>query len=118
MGKQELNAIAKTRTSETPTWFQQMAASGIIGALSGLSGFATGSGLTAAGAGLTGIVGTVGTARGLSTPTAQKFLAGQLGVQQAAQRGLQKEIPMTGIQAVDVIKSFPRAGAGMLTSEQ
>ena len=117
MAKQELNAIAKTRTSETPTWFQQMAASGIIGALSGLSGFATGGGLTAAGAGLTGIAGTVGTARGLSTPTAQKFLAGQLGFQQAAQRGLQKEIPMTGMQAVDVIKAFPRAGVGMLTSE-
>ena len=117
MSEQELVEIGKTRTSETPTWFQQMAASGIIGALTGASGFITGGGLTAAGAGLTGIVGTVGTARGLSTPTAQKFLAGQLGVQQAAQRGLQKEIPMTGMQAVDVIKSFPRAGTGMLTSQ-
>ena len=114
---QELKEIGKTRTSETPTWFQQMAASGIIGALTGASGFATGGGLTAAGAGLTGIVGTVGSARGLSTPTAQKFLAGQLGFQQAAQRGLQKEIPLTGMQAVDVIKSFPRAGTGMLTSQ-
>lgn len=117
VSEQELAAIAETRTSKTPSWFQQMAASGIIGALTGVSGFTTGGGLTAAGAGLTGIAGTVGTARGLSTPSVQKFLAGQTGFQQATQRGLQKEIPMTGMQAVDVIKSFPRAGVGMLTAE-
>jgi len=116
--KKELDDISRLRTPETPTWFHQMAASGIIGTSTGATGLATGGGMAGAGAGMSGIIGTVATAKGLASPSAQKFLAGQTGLQQSAQRGLKQQIPMTGMQAVDVIKSFPRAGVGMLSREE
>lgn len=107
-GEKELKAIAASRTIENPTWFQLLASSAIIGSVSGFS-----SGLTG---GLTAAAGVVGTARALSTPTAQKIIAGQTIPQEAVRRGLQK--PLVGdMSAVDAITSFPRVGAGLMTGE-
>ena len=114
----ELESIKNARTVPNPTWYHQMAASGVIGSLAGLGGLTSGGGLTAVGAGLAGIVTTIGASRALATPTAQRIIAGQTPLQQAAVRGLQQQAPLTGTRAVDVITSFPRAGAGMLTGQE
>ena len=116
--KDELSSISQARTVPNPTWFHQMAASGIIGSLAGLGGLTAGGGLTALGAGMAGIATTIGASRTLATPTAQRIIAGQTPFQQAAVRGLQQPVPLTGMQAVDVITAFPRVGAGMLTGQE
>lgn len=108
-GKQELSRISASRTPENPSWFQQLAASGIIAALSGIS--------SGPQAGLASFVGAVGTSRGLATPTAQRAIAGQTATQEAIRRGLQKPL-VAGMSPVDVITAFPRIGAGMITGEQ
>lgn len=115
----ELKNISKARTDENPTWFQQLAATSILGALSGTGAFLSGGAVGAGGLAATaaGLAGTVGLAKGLATPQAQRVIAGQTPTQEALRRGLQKPV-VGGMSAVDVITSFPRVGAGMLTGEQ
>lgn len=76
-GEKELSEINKLRTIENPSWFHQLAASGLIGSPAAL---ATGANP------VVGALGAVGTSKVLATPTAQKMLAGQLPLQEAAQR--------------------------------
>lgn len=108
-GKDELQAISNTRTIENPTWYHLLSSSAIIGSITGLQAGLSG--------GLTSAAGVIGTSRALATPSAQKIIAGQTVPQEAVRRGLQKPL-VGGMSAVDAIASFPRAGAGMLTSEQ
>ena len=108
-GKNELEAISKTRTIANPTWYQLLASSAIIGSITGLSAGLTG--------GLTSAAGVIGSSRALATPTAQKVIAGQTAPQEAIRRGLQKPL-VGGMSAVDAIASFPRVGAGLMTGEQ
>jgi len=107
-GKNELEDIQKTRTIENPTWYQLLASSAVIGSITGLQAGLTG--------GLASAAGVVGTSRALATPTAQKIIAGQTVPQEVARQALQKPL-VGGMSAVDAIASFPRVGAGMLTSE-
>ena len=109
VGSKELDTISKLRTSDTPSWFQQLAASAVIGGATGFSSGVQG--------GATAIAGTVGASRLLASPTAQKVVAGQTATQEAIRQGLQKPL-VGGMSAVDAITSFPRVGAGMLTGEQ
>lgn len=108
-GKNELEVIRQTRTPQNPTWYQLLASSAVIGSLTGLQAGLTG--------GLASAAGVVGTSRALATPTVQKIVAGQTVPQEVARQALQKPL-VGGMSAVDAIASFPRAGAGMLTSEQ
>ncbi len=108
-GKNELDVIRQTRTPQNPTWYQLLASSAVIGSLTGLQAGLTG--------GLTSAAGVVGASRALATPTAQKIIAGQTVPQEVARQALQKPL-VGGMSAVDAITSFPRVGAGMLTSEQ
>ncbi len=107
-GKNELDVIRQTRTPQNPTWYQLLASSAVIGSLTGLQAGLTG--------GLTSAAGVVGASRALATPTVQKIVAGQTVPQEVARQALQKPL-VGGMSAVDAIASFPRAGAGMLTSE-
>lgn len=107
-GKNELDVIKQTRTPQNPTWYQLLASSAVIGSLTGFQ-----TGLTG---GLTSAVGVVGASRALATPTVQKIVAGQTVPQEVARQALQKPL-VGGMSAVDAIASFPRVGAGMLTSE-
>lgn len=107
-GKNELEDIQKTRTIENPTWYQLLASSAVIGSITGLQAGLTG--------GLASAAGVVGASRALATPTAQKIIAGQTVPQEVARQALQKPL-VGGMSAVDAIASFPRVGAGMLTSE-
>lgn len=107
-GKNELDVIRQTRTPQNPTWYQLLASSAVIGSLTGLQAGLTG--------GLTSAAGVVGASRALATPTAQKIIAGQTVPQEVARQALQKPL-VGGMSAVDAITSFPRVGAGMLTSE-
>jgi len=107
-GKNELDVIKQTRTPQNPTWYQLLASSAVIGSLTGLQAGLTG--------GLTSAAGVVGASRALATPTAQKIIAGQTVPQEVARQALQKPL-VGGMSAVDAIASFPRVGAGMLTSE-
>lgn len=108
-GKKELAAIQQTRTIENPTWYQLLASSAVIGSITGFQAGLTG--------GLTSAAGVVGASRALATPTAQKIIAGQTVPQEVTRQALQKPL-VGGMSAVDAISSFPRVGAGMLTSEQ
>ena len=107
-GKNELDVIRQTRTPQNPTWYQLLASSAVIGSLTGLQAGLTG--------GLTSAAGVVGASRALATPTVQKIVAGQTVPQEVARQALQKPL-VGGMSAVDAITSFPRVGAGMLTSE-
>ena len=109
VGSKELDTISKLRTSDTPSWFQQLAASAVIGGATGFSSGVQG--------GATAIAGTVGASRLLASPASQKIVAGQTAAQEAIRQGLQKPL-VGGMSAVDAITSFPRVGAGMLTGEQ
>ena len=103
----ELNKINKARTLETPTWYHQLAASATAGTFSGFFGGATG--------GAAGIAAGVGTSRLLTTPTAQRVLAGQSAPQLAVQRAVATPL---GATAVEKIAAFPRIGVGMLSEQQ
>ena len=107
-GKNELDVIRQTRTPQNPTWYQLLASSAVIGSLTGFQ-----TGLTG---GLASAAGVVGASRALATPTVQKIVAGQTVPQEVARQALQKPL-VGGMSAVDAITSFPRVGAGMLTSE-
>ena len=107
-GKKELDVIQQTRTPQNPTWYQLLASSAVIGSLTGFQ-----TGLTG---GLASAAGVVGASRALATPTVQKIVAGQTVPQEVARQALQKPL-VGGMSAVDAITSFPRVGAGMLTSE-
>ncbi len=107
-GKNELDVIQQTRTPQNPTWYQLLASSAVIGSLTGFQ-----TGLTG---GLASAAGVVGASRALATPTVQKIIAGQTVPQEVARQALQKPL-VGGMSAVDAIASFPRVGAGMLTSE-
>ena len=103
-GEQQLSEINKLRTLENPSWFHQLAASGLVGAPAAL---ATGSNPIA------GVVGAVGTSKVLTTPTAQKLLAGQLPLQETAQKA-----QFLGSEALGTVPlAGGRALTGMLTGE-
>ena len=103
-GEKQLSEINKLRTLENPSWFHQLAASGLVGAPAAL---ATGSGPIA------GAVGAVGTSKVLTTPTAQKLLAGQLPLQETAQKA-----QFLGSEALGTVPlAGGRALTGMLTGE-
>jgi hypothetical protein len=92
------------RGIENPTWFHTLAATGI------LVGLTTG-GTLGAGAGL---ATAVGAARVLSTPTAQRVVAGQTTPQMAIERMLQSDA--TGTTADILSRSVGRTG--LLTGGQ
>lgn len=112
----KLEEIKITRTTNTPSWFQQLAATSVIGGLTGISGTIAGGVQTGLAAGAAGVAGTVQAAKTLATPQAQKVIAGQTPTQEAIRQGLKKPL-VGGMSAVDAITSFPRVGAGMLTGE-
>lgn len=102
VNEQEIAKLNALRTAENPSWFWQLAATGII---SGLTSLPTG--LTAAAAG-------IGTAKALTTPTAQKALAGQLPTQQAVQ-----QMQFLGSDALGTAPlAGSRAVTGMLTGQE
>ena len=116
---EELSAIDKARTIETPTWYHQLAASGLLATATGLGDLAGGGGFfSVAGKALAAGSGVIGVSRGLASPSTQRVLAGQSPLQQAAVRGLQKEVPLTGIRAIDAVTALPRVGAGMFTGQE
>ena len=102
---EELNKIEKLRTPENPGWFHRFAASGLIGTLTTVA--TQGNVLT----GLGNAVSTIGASKALSTPSAQRFLAGQTPLQQAAQQAK--------FMGSEALGTAPLAGAravtGMLT---
>jgi hypothetical protein len=115
----ELSAIGKARTVESPTWYHQLAASGILATATGLGDLVGGGGFfSVAGKALAAGSGMVATSRLLASPTTQKVIAGQSPLQQAAVRGLQQPVPLTGIRAIDAVTALPRVGAGMLTGQE
>ena len=103
-GEQQLSEINKLRTLENPSWFHQLAASGLIGAPAAL---ATGANP------VVGAVGAIGTSKVLTTPTTQKLLAGQLPFQETAQKA-----QFLGSEALGTVPlAGGRALTGMLTGE-
>ena len=54
----------------------------------------------------------------MASPSTQRVLSGQSPLQQAAVRGLRKEMPLTGIRAIDAVTALPRVGAGMFTGQE
>ena len=116
---EELAKINKARTLETPTWYHQMAASGILSIASGIGGAATGGGALGFGAGLGAFASSVGAAKGLVTEAAQKSIAGQTKTQGAVQKAVRQQIPYSGgMDAVEAVRGFSRAGAGLMTGER
>ncbi len=108
---EELNKIQQLRTPGNPSWFHKFAASGIIGGMTGLQAAATGGSSVASTIGAA--MGTIGTAKGLAGEGAQRFLAGQSPLQQAAQN---LKDPIYGSEALGTLPlAGARAVTGMLT---
>ena len=113
---EELAKINTARTLESPTWYHQLAASSVIGALTGAGGGATGGWSAGLGAGALAFGTTVKAAKGLASEAAQKAIAGQSPTALKVQSLARKEIPMTGgMDVVEAVRGFGRGGAGMLT---
>lgn len=102
--KSQLDELKQLRSSQNPSWFYTLAATGI------LAGFTTG-GALGAGAGL---AAAAGAGRVLAAPTAQRIVAGQTAPQMAAQRLLQDD--RTGMTADILARSIGRTG--LLTGGQ
>lgn len=102
--KSQLDELKQLRSSQNPSWFYTLAATGI------LAGFTTG-GALGAGAGL---AAAAGTGRVLATPTAQRIVAGQTAPQMGVQRMLQADA--TGRTADILARSIGRTG--LLTGGQ
>jgi hypothetical protein len=100
--KSQLDELKRLRSPEHPSWFHTLAATGILGKL-------TGTGLQA-GSLVTG--GALG--RTLATPTAQRIVAGQTAPQMGVQRMLQADA--TGRTADILARSIGRTG--LLTGGQ
>ena len=100
----ELDQLKQLRSPQNPSWFHTLAAHTILAGALGVSG-----GLVPAAVGA-GVV--AGTARALSSPTAQRIIAGQTPTQQAAYRSITSE------GAGQAAEAISRAGArGMLTGQ-
>lgn len=113
---EELAKIDKARTLEAPTWYHQLAASSIIGGLTGAGGAASGGAGWGLGAGAVAFGTAVKSAQGLASEAAQKAIAGQSPTALKVQSLARKEIPMTGgMDVVEAVKGFGRGGAGLLT---
>jgi len=102
--KSQLDELKQLRSSQNPSWFYTLAATGI------LAGFTTG-GALGAGAGL---AAAAGAGRVLATPTAQRIVAGQTAPQMGVQRMLQADA--TGRTADILARSIGRTG--LLTGGQ
>jgi hypothetical protein len=104
--KRDLDVLKKARSSENPSWYHTLAAHSILSVGLGLGSL--GGGAAAALGGL----GVAGAARVLSSPTAQRVVAGQTPTQQAAYRAITSE------GAGQAAEAISRAGArGMLTGQ-
>jgi len=102
--KSQLDELKQLRSSQNPSWFYTLAATGI------LAGFTTG-GALGAGAGL---AAAASAGRVLATPTAQRIVAGQTAPQMGVQRML--EADATGRTADILARSIGRTG--LLTGGQ
>jgi hypothetical protein len=102
--KSQLDELKQLRSSQNPSWFYTLAATGI------LAGFTTG-GALGAGAGL---AAAASAGRVLATPTAQRIVAGQTAPQMGVQRMLQADA--TGRTADILARSIGRTG--LLTGGQ
>lgn len=104
--QRDLDALNKAKSPENPSWYHTLAAHSILSVGLGLGSL--GGGAAAAIGGL----GVVGAARALSSPTAQRIVAGQTPTQQAITRALGSEGAGQAAEAVS-----RAAGRGMLTGE-
>ena len=102
--KSQLDELKQLRSSQNPSWFYTLAATGI------LAGFTTG-GALGAGAGL---AAAAGAGRILAAPTAQRIVAGQTAPQMGVQKMLQADA--TGRTADILARSIGRTG--LLTGGQ
>lgn len=102
--KPRLDQLKELRSSKNPSWFYTLAATGI------LAGLTTGGALGAA----TGLAAAGAAGRVLSTPTAQRLVAGQTAPQMAVERMLQSDA--TGMTADILSRSIGRTG--LLTGGQ
>ena len=84
---EELANIKAARVNEKPSWFHTLQATQFLG-------LPTGAALAYGGRGASQIVGALGGAR-LAEPSAQRFLAGQTGVQKAAQAAAASQVGQT-----------------------
>ncbi len=100
--KSQLDELKRLRSPQNPSWFHTLAATGILGKL-------TGTGLQAASLVTGGALG-----KALASPTAQRTVAGQTAPQMAAQRLLQDD--RTGMTADILARSIGRTG--LLTGGQ
>ena len=71
--KEHLDTIKRLRTPQSPGWFHQMASTGFLGSLMGVTGYALGGGIGS----VISAAGAVGLAKGLSEPSVQRAIAGQ-----------------------------------------
>ena len=94
----QLDELNQLKSSQNPSWFYTLAATGI------LAGLTTGG---VGGAGL-GLVAAAGSGRVLSSPTAQRIVAGQTAPQMSVQRMLQADA--TGKTADILSRSVGRTG--------
>lgn len=104
--QRDLDALNKAKSPENPSWYHTLAAHSILSVGLGLGSL--GGGAAAAIGGL----GVVGAARALSSPTAQRIIAGQTPTQQGITRALGSEGAGQAAEAVS-----RAAGRGMLTGE-
>lgn len=104
--KKDLDVLKQARSPENPSWYHTLAAHSILAV--GLGIGSLGGGAAAALGGL----GVVGAARMLSSPTAQRVVAGQTPTQEALTRALSSE---GAGQAAEVASRI--AGRGMLTGQ-
>ena len=104
---EELANIKAARVNEKPSWFHTLQATQFLG-------LPTGAALAYGGRGASQIVGALGGAR-LAEPSAQRFLAGQTGVQKAAQAAAASQVGQTLIGGLPAIIRQP---SGMLASPE
>ena len=83
-GGEALATISRSRTPENPSWFHSFAATATLSAASGGAGAAAGG---AVGGGMS-LAASVKAGQGLAGQATQRVIAGQTGVQQAAQRAI------------------------------
>jgi hypothetical protein len=104
---EELANIKAARVNEKPSWFHTLYATQFIGLPTGVA-------LAYGGRGASLIVGAYGGGR-LAEPAAQRFLAGQTGVQKAAQAAAASQVGQTLIGGLPAIIRQP---SGMLASPE
>ena len=106
-----LDELNIARTTDQPTWFQLFAATGVLGSLGAAFGGVGGS--------LPGAAAGIALGRGLASPTAQRAIAGQNVVQQAAQALGRRNIPVANVPlsslALGAVPASGRATVGLLT---